>query len=141
MRLDPNDPFDVYFALRLAFVDRPEVRIRTQERMAPPDPRGRIAPDPALWSVDAYAWLEPDADCSCYLGVNAEYPCSPMCPRLVLGERQLVQPGTLDEGTLPVGESALLARLLYDGGLEGGGAAYVDPLATRGFAGEVLAGA
>lgn len=144
MRLDPSDPFDVYFALRLAFVDRPEVRIRTQERMATPDPRGRFAPDPALWSVDAYARVDQDEKC-CLAPTDVDLPCSPACPRIadpMLYEKRLTQPGTLDGGTPTVGESAMLARMLYDEDPQYGHAAvYAGELKGMGFVGAVLAGA
>lgn len=39
MKLDPTNPFDVYFAFRLAFIDRPEIRIRTVEHTEGHDTR------------------------------------------------------------------------------------------------------
>lgn len=39
MKLDPANPLDVYFAFRLAFIDRPEIRIRTVEQTEGHDTR------------------------------------------------------------------------------------------------------
>jgi hypothetical protein len=129
MRLDPNDPFDVYFALRLAFVDRPDVRIRTQERAElNPRMRSRFAPDPTLWCVDAYA---ADDDALRYV---REYFVEGAGPSMV--ERRLVQAGSLDRRVQEagVGVQALLARDLYEDGGESGHAYWPS------FAAEVLAG-
>lgn len=107
MKLNPDNPFDVYFALRLAFVDRPEVRIRLQEPRLSPG-RHRFAPDPTLWAVQAYALDEHELEAQegqgySYFSVD-------------LIERELVQAGSLNRSVQEagVGSSALLARDLYD---------------------------
>jgi hypothetical protein len=107
MRLDPQDPMDVYFALRLAFVDRPDVRIRLQDRMTTPG-SDRFAPDPSLWCVDAYVATDD--------GLRMTNPALQ-----AMIERQLVQAGSLDRSVQDagVGATAMLARDLYEAGDSG----------------------
>lgn len=140
MRLDPNNPYDVYFALRLAFVDRPDVRIRTQERAVPS--HSRFAPDPTLWCVDAFVEVDKDDECTCQVDWTTEPPCSPACPRAHLYEDRLTQPGDLVGVTkaLGLGAGALAARDLWEsvGGMPVLGGRVDKRTGRRSFAAEVL---
>lgn len=142
MRLDPENPFDVYFALRLAFVDRPEVRIRTQDVASATGMRSRFAPDPTLWCVDAFVSFDKDDECTCAVDPATEPPCSPRCPRAYLIEDRLVQAGSLDRRLQEagVGVQAVAAREIWEHGAAILGGRVEKRTGRRSFAAEVFAG-